>query len=775
MVLGVSTILAEASPFDYIIPHLGLELSLRPLSATRRTGLTLDHDLDSTYREASRMRSLRALIFVLSLIPAPALALADDRPAAEKPFGLKRRIPWNDSRVIGTPDPLPPYKVVRAFPKLNIKQPLTLTPEPGTNRLFIVNHLNFWAGPGRLLAVQDDQDASKVETLLEIDGLAIGMAFHPDYERNGYIYIGLNGPLKGRRKATQAVRYTVDRKPPHRIDPRSKLVIIDWASDGHDGGDVAFGDDGYLYVSSGDGSSGSDANITGQSLDDLLGAVLRIDVDHPTGGRNYGIPRDNPFVDRPGARPEIWAYGLRNPWRMSFDRKSGQLWVGQNGQDLWEQVYLIRKGGNYGWSLTEGSHVFNESRKAGPDPILLPTAEHPHSEARSLTGGRVYRGPSLTDLVGVYVYGDWSTGHVWGIKYEGGKKIWHRELVDTPFNITGFGTDHSGEMYVIDHVSGFYRMVPTTEADKPSQPFPTRLSQTGLFASVADHKPHPAALPFEVSAPQWADGATMERFAALPGLDKTEQKPQKNAGGAWTLPEGSVLIQTLSLDLVNESGKPAQASRDALALAPARRVDRVFLPMELRPDGRRTRARRRHGRGARGGRQVRARRPPRPELAVPGPHRVHGLPLASRRLHAGIQPTPARPRPRLWRHRRQPAPRARAHRRLPGRIAQASQGSPPPGQPLRVNGPARGQGQVLLAGQLLGLPRQRRRGQLPHGAGARHPAQGHEDHRRGPHPRHLQPQGRPPRRPRLDRAIRALLSDLATGHRANAAPGLHRG
>ena len=259
---------------------------------------------------------------------------------------------------------------MRAFPKLTIKQPLSLTPEPGTNRLFILQHLNFWAGPGRLLAVPDDQDASEAETLLEIDGLAVGLAFHPDYERNGYLYIGLNGPMAGDDKTTQVVRYTVDRRPPHRIDPNSKLLIIEWPSNGHDGGDLAFGNDGYLYVSSGDGSSDSDANLTGQTLDDLLAAVLRIDVDHPDPGRNYGVPKDNPFVDRPGARAELWAYGLRNPWRLSYDRESGQLWVGQNGQDLWEQVYLIQKGANYGWSLTEGSHVFQRPAQGGPRPDL---------------------------------------------------------------------------------------------------------------------------------------------------------------------------------------------------------------------------------------------------------------------------------------------------------------------------------------------------------------------------------------------------------------------
>jgi uncharacterized repeat protein (TIGR03806 family) len=491
------------------------------------------------------------------LAASAVILLAADHPDAAKPYGLTRRLPWNESRVVGSPDPLPPYKAVRAFPRLSVKQPLGLYPEPGTKRLFVLQHLNFWSGPGRLVAVPDDPAATteQIETLLEIDGLAVGLAFHPDYRRNGFLYLGLNGPQAGPTKMDQVVRYTINRQPQGRIEPASKKLIIAWPSDGHNGGDLAFANDGCLYISSGDGSSDSDAHLTGQTLDDLLGAVLRIDVDHPDAGQNYASPKDNPFVTRREARPEIWAYGLRNPWRLTFDRPSGQLWVGNNGQDLWEQVYLIKKGANYGWSLTEGSHIFQAKRKAGPDPISPPAAEHPHSEARSLTGGQVYRGSRLPELVGAYLYGDWSTGRVWGIKHDGTRPTWHRELVDTPFNITGFGTDHSGEVYVIDQGTGFYRLEPLTEADHPAQPFPTRLSATGLFASVSAHRPHPATIPYDVASPQWADGATMNRFVALPGLERIEQKPQNNAGGAWTLPNGSVLVQTLSLDRLEGADK----------------------------------------------------------------------------------------------------------------------------------------------------------------------------------------------------------------------------
>ncbi|QDV38441.1 PQQ-dependent sugar dehydrogenase [Tautonia plasticadhaerens] len=504
------------------------------------------------------MRSTPILALVpLLILPAPIPA--DD----DGPVGLERRIPWEDSRVVGSPEPPLPYKTARAFPGLEgIEQPLAMFPEPGTDRLFLLQHLGSWAGPSRLLVVEDDQDARDPELLLEVNALSCGLAFHPDYEENGFIFLGMNGPDGGGRrggpeKTTQAVRYTVDRET-GTIDPDSRLLIIEWASNGHDGGDVAFGNDGMLYISSGDGSSGSDAHLTGQRIDDLLGSILRIDVDHPDAGRNYSVPPDNPFVDRPGARPEVWAYGLRNPWRLSFDAESGQLWAGNNGQDLWEQVYLVEKGANYGWSITEGMQIFQAQREQGPDPISPPAAEHHHSEARSLTGGRVYRGDRLPELVGTYLYGDWSTGKVWGIEVEDDRVARNRELVDTPFNITGFGTDHDGELYVIDHVSGFHRLEPTTAADLPPHPFPTLLSETGLFDSVAEHTKHPAALPYDVAAPGWNDGASMERFAAFPGLERIEQKPQKNAGGAWSLPNGSVLVQTLSLDVLDEEGNPAK-------------------------------------------------------------------------------------------------------------------------------------------------------------------------------------------------------------------------
>ena len=340
-----------------------------------------------------------------------------------------------------------------------------------------------------------------------------------------------------------------------------------------------------------------------------------------------------------------------------------------------------------------------------------------------MTGGRVYRGTRLPELDGAYIYGDWSTGHVWGIRHDGTKVIWHHELVEHPFNITGFGTDHAGELYIIDQASGgFYRLEPTTEADRPKQPFPTRLSETGLFASVATHMPHPAAIPFDVvlrSGPtgrRWSDSP---RCRAWSGSCRS---PSSTRAGPGRCPTARSWCRRSASTGSTLAGKPARKRVETrLLVRAAGRMDRLFVPVERRADRRRAGPGRRHRRGVRGPRPGRAGRPSRADLAVPLPHRVPDLPLARRRLHPGLHPAPARSRPQLRRHHRQPAPHARAHRRVRRHAAREAGGPAPAGQPLRRQGAAGGPGQVVPARQLLGLPRQRGRRQLPDGAGPRHP------------------------------------------------------
>ena len=188
----------------------------------------------------------------------------------------------------------------------------------------------------------------------------------------------------------------------------------------------------------------------------LTAKVLRIDVDHPAAGKVYSVPKDNPFVNRKNVRPETWAYGLRNPWRMTFDRKTGRLWVGQNGQDLWEQAYVIHKGDNCGWSVNEGSHPFQPDRVRGPDPIVMPAVEHHHSVFRSLTGGVVYYGKKYPNLDGAYIYGDYSTGAIWAARNDGTKTLSDIPLADSRLQIVGFGVDPDGELLIVDHAGGLH-------------------------------------------------------------------------------------------------------------------------------------------------------------------------------------------------------------------------------------------------------------------------------------------------------------------------------
>ncbi len=479
----------------------------------------------------------------LRLITLAAIFAGISCAADEAPFGLEKRIPWTTSRVIGSPDKAPPFHAVRVLPKQNFNHPLWANAEPGTKNLFVIEHYGSYEGPGKIHRIPDDPESSVRETILKINRIVYGIAFDPDYEKNGYIYLGSNGPDAGPNKHDRVSRFTVSRTAPFVCDPKSEVVILEWPSNGHNGADLAFGNDGMLYITSGDGTSDSDGNDMGQNLSALLSKVLRIDPRHPENGLPYAIPADNPFVGRAGTRPETWAYGMRNPWRMSFDKATNQLWVGQNGQDLWEQVYLIKKGSNYGWSHNEGGHIFQANRKVGPEPISMPTVEHHHRESRSLTGGVVYHGVKLPELQGAYIYGDYSTGKIWAVKVEGDAIQWHKEIARTRLLITDFGLDTRGELLIVDHGGGLYTLEATPPSATPSA-FPLKLSETGLFASVKDFKPEAALIPYSVNAPLWSDGAFKERFIALPGDEQLEF----TTGRGWNFPDGAVLVKSFSIE-----------------------------------------------------------------------------------------------------------------------------------------------------------------------------------------------------------------------------------
>ncbi len=486
---------------------------------------------------------------VASLMIAAVAAAAD---LDVKQFDPQAALPkLTMSRVVGSPEPPDPYRTQRRYPKLKVDFPIIVVHQPGSDRLWTITQDRSYSVTA-IRRFADAEDVTETEVLLPADNrVAYDLCFHPDFVTNGYVYVGHNRPkTEGGEKYSIISRFRVNPKPPYEFDPQSETTIIEWLSDGHNGAAITFGNDGMMYVTSGDGTSDSDTNLRGQDLSKLTAKVLRIDVDHPPAGKMYAIPADNPFIGKADVVPETWAYGLRNPWRMTTDRKTGHIWVGNNGQDLWEQVYFVRKADNYGWSVYEGSHPFYLARQMGPSSPVKPTLEHHHSESRSLTGGIVYYGRELPGLVGAYIYGDHSTGKIWGARHDGQKVIWHQELVDTPFHITGFGTDSQGELLVCDHAGngdgGFHRLIPAP-ADEATQDFPKKLSDSGLFQSVKGHITHPSLVPYSVNSPLWSDGSFKARSIAIPG---DNPKIDFTATKAWGFPNETVLVKSFGLEMV---------------------------------------------------------------------------------------------------------------------------------------------------------------------------------------------------------------------------------
>jgi len=318
----------------------------------------------------------------------------------------------------------------------------------GSGRLFIVEQ------PGRIVILKDGQALPTpfldIESQVKSDGSEqglLGLGFHPKYDENGLFYVNyidLNGN-------TVIARFHVSASDPNQADPGSEedLLHVQQPFPNHNGGSTVFGPDGLLYLGLGDGGSGGDPHQNGQNLQTLLGKILRIDVDQ---GSPYGIPADNPFA-KGGGLPEIWAYGLRNPWRFSFDKANGNMYIADVGQDSWEEVDFVAAGTpgglNFGWSYFEGMHPFQGQPPAGTQ-FVQPVAEYSHSQGCSITGGYVYRGLSMPALQGIYFYGDYCSGNIWGL-LRAGDNTWQSQLLfSTSAKISSFGQDEAGEIYLAD-------------------------------------------------------------------------------------------------------------------------------------------------------------------------------------------------------------------------------------------------------------------------------------------------------------------------------------
>ena len=450
-------------------------------------------------------------------------------------------------RIQGSPDPALLFVAKRVWPDLPVKKPIDLKVIPGRpDWMAYADHHESKESISSLWVFEAKAGVKQqVEALTLPNRLIYGFCFHPQFEQNGYVYLHTNGPRRGegsKSKFSQVTRWTLDRQT-HRAAPDSPLVILQWGSNGHDGGGLVFGNDGMLYITTGDGTSDSDVNVTGQRIDLLLSKVLRINVDRPSNSRPYSIPRDNPFLSTPNATPETWAHGFRNPWRITSDPKTGDIWVGENGQDLWESVKRVVPGANYGWSKLEGSHPFYLERKLGPGKLTAPTFEHHHREARSLTGGVVYHGKRQAKLQGAYVYGDYATGKIWAGRHDGKRVVWHAEIADTALAITAFCEDAAGNLIVVDDRSGFYTLEANPAHGRPVN-FPTQLSATGLFLNTPNLQPAKDVRPYEVNVPHWNDGATARHWIAVP----SDESIRFAGNRGWNAPEGTVLVQTLERD-----------------------------------------------------------------------------------------------------------------------------------------------------------------------------------------------------------------------------------
>jgi glucose/arabinose dehydrogenase len=346
-------------------------------------------------------------------------------------------------------DPSLPVIALEPVVSAGLHHPVYITHAgDGSGWLFVVEQ------PGRIRVVQQGRMLER--PFLDIAGVVrhageqglLGLAFHPGYKTNGRFFVNYVRQSDG---STVIAEFRVSADANVAQADERPLLTVAQPYPNHKGGMVEFGPDGFLYIALGDGGSGGDPGNRSQNTNELLGKLLRIDVDH---GSPYAIPKENPFVSG-GGRPEIFAYGLRNPWRFSFDRQTGELWAADVGQNAWEEIDIVTRGGNYGWRVMEGLHCFLPRDGCARDGLILPAAEYGHEKGRcSITGGYVYRGARLPGIQGAYLYGDFCSGEIFALS--GGTQ---QVLLRTDLPIASFGQDQEGELYVVDHGGTIHRIV----------------------------------------------------------------------------------------------------------------------------------------------------------------------------------------------------------------------------------------------------------------------------------------------------------------------------
>jgi glucose/arabinose dehydrogenase len=351
------------------------------------------------------------------------------------------------------------YNVKVAFPNVQFKDPVGIyAAGDQSNRLFVVEQA------GVIKVFKNNESTNAASVFLNISNRVtsggelglLGLAFPQQFNQSGffYVYYTTDNPLR-----SIVSRFSVSQTNANQADVNSEEVLLQVAQPfpNHNGGQISFGPDGYLYIGLGDGGGAGDPLGNAQNRSTLLGKILRINVNASSGSLNYSIPRDNPFIgNNQGFREEIYAYGLRNPWRFSFDHTTGQLWVGDVGQNRIEEVDIVKSGGNYGWNIMEGSFCYSPSSGCNQTGLSPPIWEYNHTLGDSIIGGFVYRGAAFPDMVGTYVYGDYGSGKLWALRYDGTNST-SSELAATGVHITSFGLDQKSELYICASDGYVYR------------------------------------------------------------------------------------------------------------------------------------------------------------------------------------------------------------------------------------------------------------------------------------------------------------------------------
>lgn len=352
----------------------------------------------------------------------------------------------------------PVYELVDAYPNLSFKQPLEF--QFSANKVYVVEK------SGIIYVFDNNAQAAKADVFLDlrsrVDSNAsekglLGLAFHPNFAQNGLFYVNYTN-----RSNTIVACYQVNSDHPEQglLDSEQILVSIPQPYSNHNGGHLSFGLDGYLYIGTGDGGSAGDPQGNAQNLNSLLGKILRIDVDKTSPGRLYSIPQDNPLKgNNLSYREEIYAYGLRNPWKFSFDFKTGKLWAADVGQNKMEEIDIIESGKNYGWNKMEGSLSYPENSQHSKEGLELPVWEYNHSLGKAITGGYVYYGTETPSLIGAYIYGDYVSGMIWALRIDEAQTQRNELLLDTKLNISSFGLDQNNALYIIDLGGKIYKLI----------------------------------------------------------------------------------------------------------------------------------------------------------------------------------------------------------------------------------------------------------------------------------------------------------------------------